>query len=250
MNKKSFRPDTVYVREAFCPDVATMRLTERGQGAGSVPSIADELEATRARLRALRREHRKATRDIRDLKEAVAARDALIAIAGHELRNPMGAIVVSVTNMLFRTRGAEHLPPWLEPRLRSLDKQARNFVRRATTLLDVSRLTTGLPSVDRERVSLADIARDIVSELAGEAESAGCEVHLAVEDETVGWWDRAALEQVVLNLVSNAIKYGAGRPVDVSVVSLGGNAVIKVRDQGIGMPKPTANASSSDSNEQ
>jgi two-component system OmpR family sensor kinase len=189
----------------------------------------------RRELRALRRRHRDSLRTIRALKEAVAARDTVIAVAGHELRNPMGAIVVNVTNILYRMRREDGIPEWISTRLAALEKQTTNFVRRATTLLDVSRLTTERFAVDRELVCLADIVRDIVAETAEEARRSGCEVSVEATDAAMGWWDRAALEQVALNLLSNAIKYGAGAPIDVRVTCDESHAALTVRDHGIGI---------------
>jgi signal transduction histidine kinase len=94
-------------------------------------------------------------------------------------------------------------------------------VRRATTLLDISRLNSGQTCIDRERVDLAEVVEEVLAEMAFDAERAGCDLSASIEKDVVGWWDQAALEQIALNLLSNAIKYGAGRPVEVSVRSEG-----------------------------
>ncbi len=224
------------------PGVSALSLregTRRGRAASrdpeALPPRVDDARAIRRELRRVRREYREALRTIGELKEAVAARDEMIAVAGHELRNPMGAVVVNVTHMVFRGRREGDLPEWVGLRLDALEKQARNFVRRATTLLDVSRLTTGRPQLNHEPLDLAEVVKDTAREMAGEAEASGCELRLALDAEVIGSWDRAAVEQIVMNLLSNAIKYGAGRPVDVSVASDGTRATLSVRDQGIGI---------------
>jgi two-component system OmpR family sensor kinase len=198
-------------------------------------ALADELDDLRAEVQRLRLEQGRGQRTIRDLRAAVAARDEFIAIVGHELRNPMGAIVVSASNMIYKAGREQDLPPWLKPRLLTLERQTRGFVRRATTLLDVKRLATGNFYIDRDVVSLSDVVSDVVRDLATEAERAGCELRLSIEPGVIGAWDRVALEQITMNLLSNAIKYGAGRPVETSVTSTGEDATIEVRDHGAGI---------------
>jgi signal transduction histidine kinase len=206
---------------------------------GAAPTAAsavdDELGDLRAEVHRLRLEHGTTQRTIRDLNAAVAARDEFIAIVGHELRNPMGAIVVCASNIAYKAGREQDLPAWLEPRLLMLGRQTRTFVRRATTLLDVKHLATGNFDIDRDVVSLSDVVSDVVRDLATEAERAGCELRLSSEPGVIGTWDRVALEQITMNLISNAIKYGAGRPVETSVTSTGEDATLEVRDHGEGI---------------
>jgi signal transduction histidine kinase len=198
-------------------------------------SLDDELDGLRVEVQRLRRKRRTDQRTIRDLSAAVAARDEFIAIVGIELRNSMGAIVVSASNMIYKAGREQDVPPWLKPRLLTLERQTRSFARRALTLLDVKRLATGNFHLDREIVSLSDVVSDVVRDFATEAERARCELRLSVEPGVIGTWDRGALEQITMNLMSNAIKYGAGRPVETSVTSAGAEATIEVRDHGAGI---------------
>jgi two-component system, OmpR family, sensor kinase len=214
-----------------------MRRLVRSAGDADPPpaGAAEELEALREEVGSLRRSQEEAQQELADLQDAVAARDAFIATAGHELRNPMSAILLNVTYTVFRARQTSETPEWLLERLASLDRQAKNFVRRATTLLDVSRLTAGRMPLDRALVSLDGVVRDVAKDLAVEAERAGCQVELALDPEALGQWDRTALEQIVTNLLSNAIKYGAGGTVEVSVQAEPAVARLTVRDHGMGI---------------
>ncbi len=211
--------------------------SQTAEAAAPTPASAlgGELDDLRVEVQRLRLEQGRNQRAIRDLKAAVAARDEFIAIVAHELRNPMAAIVVSASNMIYKAGREQDPPPWLKPRLLTLERQTRTFVRRATTLLDVKRLATGDFHVDRDVVSLSDVVTDVVRDLATEAERARCELRLSIEPGVIGTWDRAALEQITMNLMSNAIKYGAGRPVETSVTSTGEDATIEVRDHGAGI---------------
>ncbi|HEY2510366.1 MAG TPA: HAMP domain-containing sensor histidine kinase [Polyangiaceae bacterium] len=195
-----------------------------------------ELAALQAEVARLREREKRSEQLIRELGDAVAARDAFIAIAGHELRNPMGAVMLAATSIAHRlAENTQPLPAWLPARLASLERQARIFVRRATTLLDVSRITAGHLRLQPEAVDLARLVQDTVFCLATEAEQAKCTVTTALEAPVLGFWDRVALDQVVFNLLQNALKYGAGKPVRVTLVSRDGRAVLAVRDEGLGI---------------
>jgi signal transduction histidine kinase len=201
----------------------------------NLPSFDDEVLALRAEVLRLRKESHEAQRENAELREALAARDAFIATAGHELRNAVGGIVVAATNVQFLASRTPGLPPWVVGRLEAMARQSRGFARRATTLLDVSRLTSGGLRLEREALSLTEIARSAVQELGPEAERSRCEVTVVADGPVNGHWDRDALEQVVVNLISNAIKYGAGKPVEVTVASARGDATLTVRDRGVGI---------------
>jgi signal transduction histidine kinase len=201
----------------------------------NLPSFDDEVLALRAEVLRLRNECHEVQRENAELREALAARDAFIATAGHELRNAVGGIVVAATNVQFLASRTQGLPPWLAGRLEAMARQSRGFARRATTLLDVSRLTSGGLRLEREALSLAEIARSAVQELGPEAERSRCQVTVVADGPADGHWDRDALEQVAVNLISNAIKYGAGKPVEVTVASAGGDATLRVRDHGVGI---------------
>jgi two-component system OmpR family sensor kinase len=200
--------------------------------------LESELAALRAEVTRLREKERSSAQMIRELADAVAARDSFIAIAGHELRNPMGALLIGATNLAHRAAHTdEPLPSWLLPRLAGLERQARNFVRRATTLLDVSRITSGQLRLDPAEVDLSEIVLTVLEGFAVELERARSTLTMDVEEGVCGWWDRMAVDQVAYNLVSNAIKYGAGKPIHVSLKAERGRAVLVVADRGIGISK-------------
>jgi two-component system OmpR family sensor kinase len=199
-------------------------------------SEQDELAALRAEVARLREAEKRFEREILELGDAVAARDSFIAIAGHELRNPMGAILLAVTNI---ARAApppgEELPEWVAPRIAALERQARAFVRRATTLLDVTRIASGNLRLDPELVDLSTLTGAVLELYGPQMERARSALTSAVEESVCGWWDRVALDQIVHNLVSNAVKYGAGKPIHVALTSDGARATLRVADRGIGI---------------
>ncbi len=199
-------------------------------------ALEQELAKLRAENARLREQEKRSAQLIRELGDAVAARDSFIAIAGHELRNPMGTVLVAATNLVHRlARSEEPVPAWLAPRLGILERQARSFVRRATTLLDVSRISAGNLSLDPEIVDFSQLTRDTLELFSHDFERGRCVLQTSIEASVCGWWDRIALEQILHNLVQNAIKYGAGKPIAVTISASGGRARLSVADQGIGI---------------
>ncbi|WP_395813359.1 sensor histidine kinase [Archangium minus] len=102
-------------------------------------------------------------------------------------------------------------------------------------LLDVSRITSGRLVLHLEDVDLAELVREVVERIRPEAERVGCELRLQVPGPVVSRWDRLRLEQVLSNLLSNALKYGAGYPVEVALRVSGTQVLLQVRDEGIGI---------------
>jgi two-component system OmpR family sensor kinase len=196
-------------------------------------SIPGDLRAEVLRLHA---EARAREVHLRDLRDAVAARDAFIAIAGHELRNPMGTILMAITHLLHQVRvSSGDLPPWLPARVEKLEKHTRLFVRRATTLLDVARFNAGQVHLDPEVVDLSSVVQDVVEALEVDAARSATPLTREVAPRITGRWDRTAMEQIVFNLASNAMKYGAGKPIAVSLTGDATTATLVVRDHGIGI---------------
>jgi two-component system OmpR family sensor kinase len=198
-------------------------------------TTGEQLEAARDEILRLREQQREYEIQVSVLRQAVEARDRFLSIAAHELRNPMASISLGVTNLRFQAGRVEELPVWLRERLDALERQTRHFVRRSTMLLDVNRLAMGQLRVERSRVDLGAVARRAVQDVAAESERAHCQLRLNVDDGVVGQWDATALEHVAANFLSNAVKFGAGHPIDVYVRRQRGVAVLAVRDRGPGI---------------
>ncbi|QFU17603.1 sensor histidine kinase [Microvirga thermotolerans] len=190
-------------------------------------------EDTAARIGALERQ-------VAELREAVAARDAFLAMAAHELRNPMTPILAHVQRLrrLIEAAGHSRNAPSrddLAAGLARLERLVEGYVRRATTLLEVSRMTTGKRSLVRERFDLAELLRDVAEAAAPAAQYAGSRIALDTPERFEIQGDRLAMEQILDNLVSNAVKYGLGRPIDLALHAAADGAVVTVRDRGIGI---------------
>jgi PAS domain S-box-containing protein len=165
-------------------------------------------------------------------QEAVRARDDFLSIASHELRTPLTPLRLQV-QVLRRllTNGRRVARDKLAASLDTLERQTERLGRLVGDLLDVSRITAGRLTLHRERLDLAELAREVVERYAGASRSS-----IALQTESApGSWDRVRLEQVATNLLANAIKYGQGKPIDVMVRMKEGTALLVVRDRGIGI---------------
>jgi two-component system, OmpR family, sensor kinase len=148
---------------------------------------------------------------VAELAQAVHARDAFIAIAAHELRNPMTPILGYVEHMLSVGRRREsECPEAIIVALERLAGLIGEYIKRATTLLDISRITAGKLRAELSLVDLSGMMRQAVHRHRAGAERSGCRLEPSIEDEVSGLLDQLAVEQIADNLLSNALKYGAG----------------------------------------
>jgi signal transduction histidine kinase len=171
---------------------------------------------------------------------AIAKRDEFVAIASHELRTPLTTIELQLHLIQRRTAALcrdEAACAWLSERLRALYLQTENLNRLVHELLDVSRIMQRRLTIDLQPVDLSEVVREVIAALAdrGAIARAGSEVEVSAPKPVRGRWDRMRVEQIVTNLVTNALKYGAGKPVDVEVRVTQEMASLVVRDHGIGI---------------
>ncbi len=169
--------------------------------------------------------------DIEESKQAVFARDEFLSIASHELRTPLTALKLRLQSVLH----AQDLSEKTERRLDSAVRQTERLERLIDNLLDVSRITTGHLELEPESFDLAEMTQEVAERFREQAMGGGIPVELRAPEPVLGCWDRMRLEQVATNLLANALKYGAGKPVGLSVSGDEKNAVLTVADQGIGI---------------
>jgi PAS domain S-box-containing protein len=170
-------------------------------------------------------------------QEAVRLRDDFLSIASHELKTPLTPLSLKLQG-LERMAGLEHgalLPPRLARDVDSMRRQVRRLAELINDLLDVARISGGRMKLELEPVDLVELVREVASRFELEAERFDGRLEVHVDGQIVGHWDRLRLEQVVTNLLSNALKYGAGKPVSVRVEAQGDHVRLTVKDEGIGI---------------
>jgi len=170
------------------------------------------------------------------LQRAVLQRDDFLSVASHELRTPLTSLKLELSNLeRIASRSQGTVPPdRLSEKLAKIGSQADRLHRLIDDLLDVSRIASGRLELEIEEIDLARIAVETGARFQDEAARAGCALTITAPQVVSGRWDRNRLEQVITNLMSNALKYGEGRPVDVTVEG-GERARLSVRDRGIGI---------------
>jgi len=165
-------------------------------------------------------------------QEAVRLRDEFLSLASHELKTPLTVLQLQLEAL------RAHLAPDDRATLAKLERTHRagqRLTEMVDALLDVSRIATGQFALHLEQFDLADIAATVLDRLRGTATNAGCDLSVTAE-HVVGKWDRRRIEQVVSNLIANAIRYAAGSPITVRVTRQVDDALIEVRDHGPGVP--------------
>jgi PAS domain S-box-containing protein len=195
---------------------------------GVAVDVTERLQSERERDRLLRSE--RAAHAAAD--EAVRVRDRFLSVAAHELRTPLGALLLGLQTSLRRVQGTEVLH-----NLQLAERQAQRLNTLIAQLLDASRLAAGRQlDIDRQRIDLAALAREIGERFEPELVKTGTTLALDAPRPVRGYWDRSRMDQMITNLLSNAIKYGRGRPVEMVVETAEPRgARLRVRDQGIGI---------------
>ena len=182
-----------------------------------------------------RRSETERTRLVHELQTAVTARDDFLSVAAHELKTPLTPLRMQIS-MLLRQLGKGAMEP--ERVHRSLEKIDHSAVRvqgLVEDLLDVSRLTAGRFQLTLEEVELRELIGGVLGRIKELTDRAGCEVTLEAQGDICGRWDRKRLEQVVENLVVNAAKYGAGKPIELRALATPSAGIVEVVDHGIGI---------------
>ena len=173
---------------------------------------------------------------VAELRQAVRARDDFIAIAAHELRNPMTPIMAVAEMALKAARDAEgSCPPRITTLLERMQLFAQDFIQRSIRLLDVSRIESGNLRLLPSMTNLSCLVRSVAHRYDLIAARGHSPVELDVEDGITGFLDQLAVEQVIENLLSNALKFGGDEPVTLRLRSDEQSARLDVQDRGIGM---------------
>ena len=200
--------------------------------------LARQLEA----LERSRREQEVLLNELRrtkaELEDAVRMRDDFMSIVSHELKTPLNTLILEVQLRKLQL-GRNNLAAFSEDKLRHMvdkdERQVQSLIRLIDDMLDVSRIRTGKLSIQPTRLDLSQLVASVVENFSPQMEASGCALLFERPQPIEGVWDEFRIEQVLANLLTNAMRYGAGKPVQVSVTRRDDAACIEVRDQGIGI---------------
>lgn len=167
--------------------------------------------------------------------QAVELRDTFLSVASHELKTPLTSIYLQfeiLKRSTLKTTGSDSKVLNLFERFQS---QLERLTRLINELLDVTRIASGKMELQLEKMELTKLVKDICDNFENEALHKGSKINLTLPEIVEGVWDANRIEQVVMNLVSNAIKYGDKKPIDVSVSTDNDWAFVRIKDQGMGI---------------
>lgn len=171
-----------------------------------------------------------------ELRKAVEARDEFLSIASHELKTPLTVLKLQ-SELTHRNLKNPAGDLSAVGRLAStIDRNVQRLTRVVDDMLDISRVATGKLGLELEEVSVKELLLDCLERLRPLVADSGCDLTYLRQDDARITVDKFRLEQVIINLVSNACRYGKGKPVIISSTVLPESLRISVKDQGIGIP--------------
>lgn len=172
----------------------------------------------------------------RELREALQVRDDFFSVATHELKDPLFSVQLSLQLLRHAAERAGPVPAHVTHHLDVAGRQTDRLARIIENLLDVSRIRSGQLQLDADAIDLAELVREAANRFQQPARSVGSTLTAEADHQVIGYFDRMKLDQVLSNLLTNALKYGAGKPVVVRAREAGEFAVLEVADGGPGIP--------------
>jgi signal transduction histidine kinase len=165
----------------------------------------------------------------RSARDAIQIREDFVSIASHELKTPLTSLKLQLSSTRKRLPEDRNM---IMERLAIVDRQVDKITALVSQLLDVSRIAGGHIELDPQWVELRHTVERVVERFTSSSSNSTVSLR---GDAPRAFVDPFRVEQIVTNLISNAIKYGKGKPIDVELSSESGEACITVRDQGIGI---------------
>jgi signal transduction histidine kinase len=173
-----------------------------------------------------------------ELEHAVRMRDDFMSIVAHEVRTPLnGLILEAQLRKMHLARGKldAFSPDKLQAMVERDERQINSLIRLIEDMLDVSRIRTGKLSLRPKACDLGQLVSTLVENFAAQATAQGTHIELQRCEALQGLWDEFRIEQVLANLLSNALRYGEHKPVHVRVFAQDDMAWVQVQDHGIGI---------------
>ncbi|KAB0487826.1 Signal transduction histidine kinase [Pseudomonas reinekei] len=173
-----------------------------------------------------------------ELQQAVRMRDDFMSIVAHEVRTPLNGLILETQLRkmhLARDNAAAFTLDKMHAMVDRDERQIKSLIRLIEDMLDVSRIRTGKLSIRTSMFDLSTLVRGLLENFAQQIDAAEASVCLEAEQPVIGNWDEFRIEQVISNLLTNALRYGAKSLISVKVFSENGEARVEVRDSGIGI---------------
>ncbi len=165
-----------------------------------------------------------------ELRDALQAKDLFFSVASHEFRTPMTAL--RLNSQLIQLT----YPQISMEAISKMDRQVHKLSKLVDEMLDISRITRGKLELRKKQINLAQLTREVVFGMMDQLKLAGMAVNINLSENVMGLWDPDRLEQVLENLITNAMRYARKAPLYVKLTSDEKTAFLEVCDQGPGIP--------------
>lgn len=173
-----------------------------------------------------------------ELEQAVRMRDDFMSIVAHEVRTPLNGLILETQLRkmhLARDNASAFTLDKMQAMVDRDERQIKSLIRLIEDMLDVSRIRTGKLSIRPSRFDLVQLVSNLLQNFAPQMEAAETSVSFEAGAPVEGCWDEFRIEQVVSNLLTNALRYGGRSPIQVRVCREGDEAWVEVQDHGIGI---------------
>ncbi|HEY3699144.1 MAG TPA: hybrid sensor histidine kinase/response regulator [Spongiibacteraceae bacterium] len=173
-----------------------------------------------------------------ELQQAVRMRDDFMSIVSHELRTPLNTLKLELYTRKHYIETGEFdvfTPERIAQMVETDERQLDRLIRLINDILDVSRIRTGQLSVRPTQVNLSALVTRVVQQFSVQFSSSGCEVRIRAPAAASGYWDEFRIEQALANLLTNAMRHGAGKPIEIIVEELNDEVRLAVCDYGAGI---------------
>lgn len=173
-----------------------------------------------------------------ELEHSLKMREEFMSLVAHEMRTPLNTLFLELQvrqAQLAKDNLAAFTPEKLHTMLGRGERQLKCMIRLIEDMLDVSRIQNGKLSIRPAKTHLSALISRIAEDLTPLARESGTTFTLDIEANVYGYWDEFRIEQIIINLMTNAIRYGGGMPVRVLMKQENDEAIISVTDQGIGI---------------
>lgn len=173
-----------------------------------------------------------------ELEHSLKMRDEFMSMVAHEMRTPLNTLFLEVQlrqTQLKKNNLEAFSPDQLDKMLQRSDRQLRSIIRLIEDMLDVSRIKNGKLSIKPVATNLSELVARVVADLTPCAKESGAVILAQTEPVVSGVWDAFRIEQIITNLLTNAIRYGRGKPIQVRVTATAQEASVEVEDQGLGI---------------
>ncbi|HEY6529144.1 MAG TPA: hybrid sensor histidine kinase/response regulator [Cellvibrionaceae bacterium] len=201
-------------------------------------SLYQKTSQVKHQVVALERSQRELNHTQLELQKALKMRDDFMSMVAHELRTPLNTLYLEAQVRGLKLSQGDTSAFTLEKLSSMIERDGRqiqNMARLISDMVDVTQIQNGKLSIRPSHTDLSELLHRIVAYFSPQAEIAGSSVVLTIEENVTGVWDEFRVEQIIINLLTNALRYGEGKPIEVILVKTCESAEISVRDRGVGI---------------